>query len=241
MLRFFVIFVILLQGIVFGGNYLGFVEYKTKLLEARNNQGKVLDSESIVIGSSGIVIHRFDQDKSAIIAHAEVFKKENGYAYLKFSEFEGLKNSAFPMSGLAPQKGDEIRLNYLYNRALIVAPNETVYKEITSYYTETQWVHPDLMAAYLATDYKPNPSKYNFDEMCKQNSAGVIFFILDKKSYFADCKSLKILSSYESNPVTKYQLPFYNRIGDIDTVFWKVDGEKIKDYNKFYSQLLGLK
>ncbi len=241
MLRIFAIFIFLLQGVVFGGNSLGFVEYKTKLLEAKNNQGKVLDSESIVVGSSGIVIHHFDKDKSSIIARAVVTKKENGFAFVKFEKFKPINQSAFPTPNIKAQKNDEIRLNYLYNRALIVAPNEKVYKKVTSYFTEIQWIHPDLMAAYLATDYKPNPSKYNFDEMCQQNTAGVIFFILDKKSYFTDCKSLKILRSYDSNPVTEYRLPFYNRIGDIDTVFWKISGEKIKDYNKFYSQLLGLK
>ncbi|PID47717.1 MAG: hypothetical protein CR967_03575 [Proteobacteria bacterium] len=240
MLRFITLF-ITLQVFIFAQNTLPFEIYQGRLLDIKENQGTIEDSPLIKVGSSGIIMHSFDGEKSAIVASVIVTKKEGDFAFVKIEKFKMLKQPAFPEIGISAQKGDEVILNYLYNRSLIVAPNERIYKKVTSHFPHMQWVHPDLMAAYLASDYKPNPSKYNFDVMCSQNSAGLVFFALNEKGFFVDCQSLKILQSYDLEEIKEYQLPFYNRIGEVDTIFWKFTGSKIKDYNKFYSKLLGLK
>ena len=215
-----------------------FKPYTTTLSQVNGGTALIADSDDIVIGSSGIVTHRFDEEKSTIIARASVIKKENGQATIRFEVFDLLAQSAFPLPGLVPEKGDTVTLNYLYNRALIVAPNKTVYNEVTNHFSGITWVHPDLMGAYLANAFKPNPEREEFQEMCRQNSTGIIFFALDKKGYFADCQSLKILKSVDSGSIASYQVPFFTRVRGIETAFWKFDGSQISNYNRHYRSLL---
>lgn len=238
MLRFFAIFIIFLQINLFARADLPFKEYKTQLLSVNGQEGTIPDSELITVGSSGIVMHSFDQERKTIIARAVVTKKDGVNATIKFEVFDLLAQSAFPLPGIVPLKGDEVTLNYLYSRALIVAPNEAVYNEITNHFSAITWVNPDLMAAYLAADYKPNPGRNNFDVMCRKFSTGLIFFALDQRGFFADCQSLKVLKVLKSGKVSAYQLPFYNRIGGIETVFWKFSSSHIRNYNAYYYGLL---
>ena len=212
--------------------------YETTLIDVERGMATIKDSETIVLGSSGIVTHKFDEEKSTIVARASVIEKKDGMAKIRFEVFDLLSQSAFPLPGILPEKGDKVVLNYLYDRAVIVAPNKSVYDEITKHFKDVTWIHPDLMGAYLADKYKPNPERDEFREICRQNSAGVIFFALDKKGYFADCQSFKILKTYESSRITAYQVPFYTRVRGIDTVFWNFDGSQINDYNSHYCSLL---
>lgn len=240
MLRYIAIFLLLLQSLIFASDNSPFKEYKTQLLSIDENRGVIKDSDYITIGSSGIVTHSFDDDTTTIVARAIVTKKDGKNATIEFEVFDMLSQAAFPLPGITPKVGDEITLNYLYNRALIVAPNEAIFSEVTKHFSGITWVHPDLMAAYLATEHKPNPGRNNFDMMCRKNSTGLIFFALDMRGFFADCQSLTVLKSIKSGPIASYQLPFYNRIGGIDTVFWKWSGSQIRDYNAHYARLLGL-
>lgn len=239
MLRFIAIFTLLLQISLFAQNT-PFEEYKTTLLSVDKNEGvgTIADSDKIVIGASGIVMHKFDADKNTIIARAVVIKKDGTNATVKFEVFDMLEQAAFPIPGIVPNDGDTVTLNYLYKRALIIAPNETIFNEITNHFSDIEWVHPDIMAAYLAADYNPSPGRNSFDVMCRKNTTGLVFFALQGHGYFADCQSLKILKTYNSGDIAEYQLPFYNRIGGIDTVFWKWGNSHMDDYNEYYERLL---
>ncbi len=239
MFRFMMTFSILV-GICFAEGNKPFSEFKTRLLSVEGSKGKVVDSNLLVKGSSGIVIHKFDNETSTIVARAVVEKKDGVHATLRFEVFDLLEQSSFPLPGIMPVKGDEVVLNYLYDRALIVAPNETVFNEVTKHFDGIEWVHPDIMAAYLSVNYKPNPKKHEFDELCRQNDTGLIFFALDLRGFFVDCQSLEVLKVLKSGKIASYDLPFYNRVGGIDTIFWKWSGAKIKNYNAHYARLLGL-
>lgn len=212
--------------------------YTTTLKEVRGGTATVADSQDLVIGSSGIVLHQFDEGKSSIIARASVTGKANGLATLQFEVFDLLEQSAFPLPGLTPKQGDTVILNYLYDRALIVAPNSIVFNEITGHFTDIQWVHPDLVGAYLASEYTPSPDRDTFRKLCQAHSTGIIFFALNFKGYFADCQSFKVLKTLDSGRISSYQLPFYTRITDIESAFWKFGSSQITDYNAHYGNLL---
>ncbi len=239
MLRFLIIFTFLLSGLLHATEN-PFREYNTKILSVDGEFAKIADSDDIVVGSSGIVTHDFDDETSTIIARVSVVKKDGKFAFLQFQVFDMIEQAAFPLPGIMPSPGDEVTLNYLYNRALIIAPNETVFNEVTNHFDNIQWIHPDVIAAYLAVDYKPDPNKNTFDILCRKNTAGLIFFALDRRGFFADCQSLTVLKTLKTNPVASYQLPFYNRLDNIDTVFWKWKNRKITNYNYHYARVLGL-
>ncbi len=239
MLRYLLVLIFLFQGLIYAAEN-PFKEYKTDILSINNNYAFIEDNDNIVVGSSGIVTHSFDNETSSIIARVSVVSKDGKKAKVQFEVFDLLEQAAFPIPGITPRVGDMVTLNYLYDRALIVAPNETVYNEVTKHFDGIEWIHPDLMAAYLAVDYKPAPSRSSFDILCRKNTAGLIFFALDQRGFFADCQSLKVLKTIKSGRIANYQLPFYNRLDNIDTIFWKWSNKRMRNYNYHYARLLGL-
>ena len=215
-----------------------FTPYTTKLSSVEGGYAKVADSDNLVLGSSGIVLRQLDETKSTIIARVVVVEKKDGVATLEFEVYEGLEQSALPIPNVMPKAGDKTILNYLYSRALIVAPNVEIYREITNHFTDITWVNPDLMGAYLANEYNPAPKLKDFQKMCNINTTGLIFVALENNGYFADCTSFKILKSYKSGKVAYYEIPFYTRIKDIEFAFWRFGESKITDYESYYRSML---
>ena len=213
-------------------------EYKAPLISVDEGIGTIIDSPSIVTGSSGVVMHRFDNIQSSIIARAVVTQKDGGFAKVRFEVFDALEQKALPLPGILPKSGDELVLNYLYDRSLIVAPNKEIYSEVVGAFKGVTFIHPDIVGSYLSYEYKPNPSRDDFRKMCNQSAAGLIFIAMNNEAVFADCQSFEPLKRFQSGAVKYYQLPFYTRVKDIDTVFWKWGSEQISDFDRHYKALL---
>ena len=213
-------------------------EYKAPLISVDEGVGTIIDSPSIVTGSSGVVMHRFDNIQSSIIARAVVTQKGGGFAKVRFEVFDALEQKALPLPGILPKSGDELILHYLYDRSLIVAPNKEIYSEVVGAFKGVTFIHPDIVGSYLSYEYKPNPSRDDFRKMCNQSAAGLIFIAMNNEAVFADCQSFEPLKRFQSGAVKYYQLPFYTRVKDIDTVFWKWGSEQISDFDRHYKALL---
>lgn len=213
-------------------------EYKTPLISVDEGVGTIIDGSDIVVGSSGVVMHKFEGSQSSIIARAVVTQKSGGFAKVRFEVFDALAQKALPLPGILPKSGDEIILNYLYNRSLIVVPNKEIYAEVTNAFKDITFIHPDIVGSYLSYEYKPNPSRDDFRKMCNQSAAGLIFIAMNNEALFADCQSFEPLKRFQSGAVKYYQLPFYTRVKDIDTVFWKWGSEQISDFDRHYKALL---
>ena len=216
-----------------------FKEYKTKVLEANEKQIVIADSSEFIVGASGIVTHKFDEKSTSIIARVDVVSKDGTKAILRVEKFQMLSQGAFPDTGIKPNVGDDVSINYLYDRALIIAPNQTVYNQITKNYNTITWVHPDLVAAYLTKLYRPNPDKKIFQEACYQNAASIIVFAIKDKAYFVDCHNFNTLQTIPVSNNGEIQLPFYSRVTNVDSSWFSWDSSKISDYNTYYSKLLG--
>ena len=208
------------------------------ILSTNESNATILDNDSFIVGSSGVVMHKLNDGSKTIIARAVVTQKKDGYANLRFEAFNELKQSALPLPTILPQAGDEVILNYMYNRSLIIAPNKEIYDQIIKSFSHITFIHPDIVAAYLSYEYKPNPSKADFRKMCALNATGLILIALDGEALFADCGSFEILQSFKTGEISYYEVPFYTRIKDIKSPFWKF-GAKIKNYDKYYNKLLG--
>lgn len=208
------------------------------ILNTNEGNATIADNDSFIVGSSGVVTRKLKDGSKIIVARAVVTQKKDGYANLRFEVFDQLKQPALPMLNISPQAGDEVILNYMYNRSLIVTPNKEIYDQLTKTFNNITFIHPDIVAAYLSYEYKPNPSRADFRKMCALNAAGLIFIALDGEAVFADCVSFEVLQSFKTSEVSYYEVPFYTRIKDIDSVFWKFNRAKISDYNKYYNKLL---
>lgn len=215
-----------------------FTEYKTTLLEVNGKDGSIADSADFVVGSSGIIIHKFDAKTTSIVSRFDVIGKNAGKATLRFETFEMLSQSAFPSPALQPVAGDEVIVNYLYNRSLIVTPNQSVYTEVTRNDRETTWIHPDVVAGYLTKLYRPNPDKTIFQKACYQNTASLIFFAIKDKGYYVDCYNFNTIHTINVTASNETELPFYARIKNIDSSWFSWDSKQIGDYNAYYSTLI---
>jgi hypothetical protein len=221
-----------------------FEEYETTLKSVNNNRAVIDDSPSIVVGSGGIVMYLFENEESMITARATVVSKNGTDAVLELTPFDTLVQKNFPRMSVTPKEGDIVKLNYLYNRSLLVTPNYESFKKITDFFVDIEWIHPDIAAAFLAKRYIPNPDKKSFVELCNINMTGLITFNINNMGYFVDCTSFKVVKAFKI-PVEGEEivLPFYSRISDnVKTSPLVVIGNKnIENYGEYYRLLLGLK
>ncbi len=213
-------------------------DFKTSILAINGDRATIKNSKDIVVGSSGIVIHEFRNNTSSIIARVDVISKSGDKATLKFYTYKALKQTALPIPGITPKAGDKVILNYLYDRALIVAPNYKIYSEITKHFKNITWVHPDIMGAYLAEHSRPNPDRKIFQTMCKQNVTSLIFFALNNEAVFVDCNNFKIVKELKGGRIKTAQLPFYTRIKGIETSWFDFSSKKMDSYSNYYKKLI---
>ncbi len=200
---------------------------------------------SLPVGMSGIVVHNFDTKHRTIIAEAVVTAIKAGKSIVKFKPFKRLRQSALPEYDIKPQKGDTIILGYLYNRILPITPDKKHYDAFVQMYrAQFDIIHPDLFASQLYFDYQPKPNKEAFTQNCLQNDAALLYFAIEKRGYFVDCNSFKVIASEPlSKPVDgeKAQKPFYSRIPKIkNRLGGLLSDETIGDYNHYYKRLLEL-
>jgi len=219
-----------------------FSQTKLKIDSIKGDIATLHASGDFSKGASGIVIKKFDDKHEAIIANAIVISNKNSTITLKLLPYDGLEQDVLPNYDISPKVGDEVILNHLYNRALIIAPNQDSYNQITRDYSNFDWVHPDLFAVKLISSLKAKPTKEQFQDECKDDSIGLIFFIIKNRAYAVDCKSFYPIGYSPVTPTKKKLTPFYSRIKDIRGKLGGLfGGDKIKDFDSYYSKLLGLK
>ncbi len=221
-----------------------FAPLKTTVIDVDKKFIYIDDSADLLVGSSGIVLHAFDDTHKTIVSMVTVIKKEGEQAYLKYESFKGLKQNALPTYNITPKKGDTVILNYLYERALAITPNLQTQNYINTTFNTIGWIHPDIFASKLAIDFTPNPKKSNFRQECSEDSFSLLFFAIEDKGYFVDCNSFKTLHTIElpkDLKLEKGQKPFYSRLGEIKgRMFGLMGGDGMHSYTRYYKQLLGI-
>lgn len=232
-----IFFLILFFSFLNGAEF-DFKPYKTAIISVENGKALIPNNSNIEVGSSGIVIHKLNSTDETIIARAVVENIDGMFAVIRFEMFNMLTQKAFPLPKLTPQAGDEVILNYLYDRSLIVVPNKEIYENITKAFPNMTFIHPDIVAAYLNINYKPNPTRDDFRHMCFQTASGVIFFAFNGVSYFVDCQSFEVLREFQSGEVTYYRLPFFSRVKDPQFPFFSFGVSRMKDFDKYYKKLI---
>ncbi|WP_200762657.1 plasminogen-binding N-terminal domain-containing protein [Nitrosophilus alvini] len=211
------------------------------------NEGKEIaeiKKTAAPVGSSGIVIHKFDDKHSTIVAHATIIEKKADRDIVKFSVFKALAQEALPVPNLKPEKGDKVILKYLYDRGLIISPNKQTYDAIKKRYKDIEWIHPDLFAAELSKSGTAAPTKEDFQKFCEEYSLGIVYFAVEDIGYTVDCVSFKPVYKEKNAILSKenFKLPFYSRVEEIQTSwfsFYKTT--EIKDYTNYYKNLLETK
>lgn len=212
---------------------------KTELLKVEDIYGYVKDSSDIKLNSSGVVIQRFQTSKS-IIARASVIAKEKGLAKLKFSVFTDLEQDALPLPNVVPQKGDEVVLNFLYNRGLVIAPDEQTYNKLVSSFPEIYFTHIDILGVQLIRSSSLAPKRSDFRKFCADNAVGILIFALEDKAKIVDCQDFSELYELAITKPSSIQVPFYSRIGGYKSNFFDFNSQEVGNYYRYYDALINL-
>lgn len=216
-----------------------FNPYHANITAVDKNIVTIPEASEIALGTTGVVMQSFDKNHKTIIAAVSVIKKEGGKIFLQLSKFDALSQEVLPTYSIRPKVGDEVILNFLYNRALAITPDATIYSIVTKSYNAFDWLHPDIFAASLATAYNPTPTKETFQATCKEQNIGLLLFAIKDRGYFVDCNSFQTINSIPLPIAATAKSPFYNRLEKIKgRLFGLFGGKGVKDYNAFYTNLL---
>lgn len=211
----------------------------TKILAVSEKELTALTPEGARAGMYGIVIHRFDEEHSIALSWAEVTKIEGESTTLKMIPIRALEQSALPNGTWVPAVGDEVILGYNYQRALLIAPNPSIYKKITQQHNEREWVHPDIFATLLSSRGHPTPLREDFAYACSMNNIGLVSFMLDRSLLTLDCKSFTIMEN-RSVPIASSEehLPFYSRVPHIEANWFGEGSDELEAYAPHYIELI---
>lgn len=196
--------------------------------------------DRIDVGMSGFIVHEIAPEHTSILKNAVVtnYDKNTQVATLKMSDYTGLRNNALPTGNWSVKVGDTAVFAFGYSRALLIAPSEEVYHQVTKS-INVQWIHPDLFATVLSFRGHPTPLKEDFEAMSDASSVGLVFIYLDKKLFMLDIKSFKILTINDAPLVQdSVKLPFFTRVEEIDANWWGEGSDELESYAPHYYELL---
>lgn len=221
------LFLLLFSSLLFGSQY-------WKLNSVDGDIGKFATKLPYPVGTTGIVIHDLPQGYSSIVSYCETTSSNS----VKFYPFDTLKQENLPHGKWKPSKGDRVRFQENYHRAMIIAKNFNDYLETYRKFKK-EWIHPDLFSATLSTRGHRSPLKEDFNYFCKEHMVGLIYIALRDEVAIVDCLSMKKVDSYPMEfPDGEVQKPFYSRIKEIKANWFGEGRDDISDFEKYYRRLI---
>ena len=212
----------------------------SRIYDIKDNKAKI-DIPNLKIGQSGVVVHDSNGNK-LILTQASVIKSNESHTVISFIKKEMLPQDAIPTSKLRPTKVDKFILNHLYKTSLLIVPNAKAKKDILDKYKSQRFINEDFFASYLKLINKPIPKKDDILLFTKDQQIGTIFVVVKNKLYILDAVSFKLIDTVEINiNDNKTEVPFLTKITEIEKGFWDFGDDNIKNYNKYYLKLLGIK
>lgn len=188
------------------------------------------------IGESGIIT-RNTNGNIFILGIAIVNSINDGIATLEIKKFENIKNEYMPTPIGTPSEGDKINFRILYDRALLIAPNQTTYQDIINNNKNIDFIHPDIFVSYLAKNNIKEPKNNDFREFCNKYDIGLVFITKSDRVDIYDCQSFNVITKDSINiKDTNAQKPFYTRISD-ETLNQLFNLENMKEYFNYYGNL----
>lgn len=164
-------------------------------------------------GMSGVIVHRYSSDLSAI--NGRVIQTSSGRAKIIHQDI--IHHNNLPSVNTKVSPNDKVIGGYLYKNVLLLAPSADVYQRITSS-SSKNWIHPDLFAVFLSKEGYKKVTKANLAQFAKDYQVGLIYIVLRNKAVLLDPVSLKIVGSMAMNNLpSKGQFPFYMRFDKLSS------------------------
>ena len=205
---------------------------KTTIQSLSNDTIKL--SNNVPVGMSGIIIHNYGNGLSAITY--TTISLGNSQATIK--PHTAILHQNIPSIQTAVAIGDHVIFGNFYDNALVIAPNQIAYKQITKKFKRT-WIHPDAFALEFMIEGKTKLSMEILEKFAKKNQVGLVLVVSAEELLVIDPISQKIIGStaLKTNPDTAMS-PFYARFEQMD---FSVFGLSKKDYTPYFQSVAGLK
>lgn len=197
------------------------------IIDNLENNQSTINVPNLIVGQSGVVIHKYGNNKNIITGIAKVVSTNEKNSVVEFKEFDGLKQDAIPNTSRTVQKGDVLALNYLYTNAMVIAPSQDVFQVVRKKFADFTFEHADMFGSYLKFNNIAKPTILDIQEYAKSKDLGTIFIVVDQKVNILDTRTLNILDNYYiTYDDTDAQMPFYTRVTGISSLLPEIDGIK---------------
>jgi co-chaperonin GroES (HSP10) len=200
------------------------------------SNGIIQLSSNVPTGMSGIIIHNYGNGLSAI-SHSTV-SLGNGKATVE--PHTAILHKNIPSIQTEVTVGDHVIFGNFYNNALVIAPNQVAYQQITKKFKRT-WVHPDAFALHFMQEAETTINMNILEQFAKKNQVGLVLVVSSDKLLIIDPISKKIIGStgLKTNPNTAI-IPFYARFKQMDLSVFAI-GDNKKNYTPYFQSVAGLK
>lgn len=204
----------------------------------QDSQTLKIPALNLKVGESGIITREI-KDNEFILGNAIVDSiDDEGIASLKVTPFEAMKERYMPTPLGIPQEGDKIIFRILYDRATIIAPNQSTYQDILDSNKNIDFIHADIFVSYLADNDENMPNINDFKRFCDKFNVGLIFIAQENDVSILDCQSFKVIAKDSiSLKDSTQKRPFFTRLSD-ETINELFNIEKMQDYNSYYKNLI---
>lgn len=166
-----------------------------------------------VNGMSGVVIHNYGNSLEAITSR--FIQKDASHTSLINEDI--IHHDKLPTINTSVKPGDQVIGGYLYQNVLLLAPDAQTYTKITSNY-DKKWIHPDLLALFLAKEGDTVPTKSNLAAFAKAYQVGLVFIVGNGTAKLLDPISGKIVNQKPiSDLPSKGEAPFFMRFDEIES------------------------
>ena len=128
----YILLILVFSATLFGGII------KSKILSLNEEKTEAtIKVKNIDVGVNGFIVHNIEGEHNIILSNTVVtsYDKQTQIATLKLSEYNSLVNNALPSGNWQVSLQDYAVLAFGYTRALLIAPNETMYYKIIKHYT----------------------------------------------------------------------------------------------------------
>lgn len=181
-----------------------------------------LNKQFPVDGMSGVVIHNYGHDLTAITSRI-VQTSSNESTALVSTDI--LQHDELPTIKTPISAKDKVIGGYLYNNVLLLAPDADTYAKITSEH-DKKWIHPDLFALYLSAEGEEKPTRENLAGFAKKYQVGLVYIVRKDSAVLLDPISSKIVSEQSMTDLpAKGSFPFYMRLKSLASGWFGSDAE----------------
>jgi len=197
------------------------------------SHGNIQLSSNVPAGMSAIIIHNYGNGLSAI-THTAI-SLGNDKASLQPNIVIEHKN--IPDIQTDVVAGDKVIFGNFYNNALVIAPNQVAYNQITQKFSRT-WIHPDAFALEFMKEGETTLTMDSLHRFAKKNQVGLVLVVTSDKLLVIDPLSKKVIGStaLKTNPNTAMS-PFYARFNQMNVSLFDFGNKTYPPYFQFVAGL----